>query len=332
MARHTHLLLYRWHTRNSDTTADLRWIARRVEDLDPNVRAKVMSQKARHMPFSMTSWAFPTVSVAIMTRGNTNLFPGRVFCGARMSKVEELQRLSAAGMPVPKWQELKPDVAIRPEEWGPYVIEKPLYGARGANIRIRRTTRAGYIPPQALDPDHRGNRGLLIQEFIYTGEWPNSYRVMTFFGEPILCYRQQTDTRGKPLPHRYGFKVVGGGAAYISNTTEMKVRLVKDADVLELAAKAHTSAFPNVPMLSFDIIRDHDTGRLYVLEANPEGGGSFFSHPLAVKVQRDNDVDFVAQFDGLERMARILSELTPRAAAHRLPFSTPATRQPASSG
>jgi glutathione synthase/RimK-type ligase-like ATP-grasp enzyme len=232
---------------------------------------------------------------------------------------------------VPKWQKLDPAVEVRPEDWGPYVIEKPIYGGRGANIRIRRTTRAGYIPPESLDPDHRGRRGLLIQEFIYTGEWPSSYRVVTFFGEPILCYWQQTDTRGKPLPHRFGFKDAGGGAAYISNTPEMKVRLVEEADVLELAAKSHKAAFPDIPLLSFDIVRDRDSGNLYVLETNPDGGGTFFSNRLATKVQRDNNVAFVKQFDGLELMAQILSDLTPRQAAYRFPFSAPASRQPPSS-
>ena len=36
---------------------------------------------------------------------------------------------------------------------------------------------------------------MIAQRFIYTGEWPTSYRVVTFFGETLLCYRQ-AETRG----------------------------------------------------------------------------------------------------------------------------------------
>jgi hypothetical protein len=107
----------------------------------------------------------------------------------------------------------------------------------------------------------------------------------------------------------------------VSNTKEMTVELIKDDEVIALAERAHREAFPDFPVLSFDIIRDYETGALYVLECHA-GGGWMFSSDIGLGIQARNAVDFNAQFDVFERAAAILAREAPRRAltlraAHR---------------
>jgi hypothetical protein len=57
-----------------------------------------------------------------------------------------------------------------------------------------------------------------------------------------------------------------------------------DPDVLELARKVH-AAFPNIPRLGTDILREAATGKLYVLERNPGGNTWHFSSPIGRECQ-----------------------------------------------
>ena len=85
--------------------------------------------------------------------------------------------------------------------------------------------------------------------------------------------------------------------------------LSDDAEVLRLAERAH-AAFPDVPLLGVDIVRRHPDGPLYVLEANPRGGGWQFGTPRGMRAQREFGFSLEAQFDGLRKAARILAQMT----------------------
>jgi len=52
-----------------------------------------------------------------------------------------MTRLQEAGIPVPRWQVLEPDRKPNLTGWGPYVVIKPIGGARGAGVKIKRSGR-----------------------------------------------------------------------------------------------------------------------------------------------------------------------------------------------
>ncbi|MEP9385922.1 hypothetical protein [Mesorhizobium sp. KR9-304] len=237
-------------------------------------------------------------------------------------KSGEYRRLAGAGVPVPRWAVIAPDTALDPDDWGPYVVEKPNYGALGAHVRIKRTGRVKYKPPEQLDNAHYGRRGgMLVQEFIYTGEWPQSFRVTTLLGTVILCYHQTTVGRGNPLSGRWNHGK-DAGPSIVSNTKEMKVTLTQDRDIISLCEDAHRSAFPDIPLLGFDVIRDADSGKLYILECHAHGPTWPFSSDTARSIQEKNGIDFVSQFNALKTCANILAEATPRLATRRMPFQS----------
>jgi hypothetical protein len=148
---------------------------------------------------------------------------------------------------------------------------------------------------------------MLVQSFVFTGEWPTSYRVVTVFGEPVLC-RRQTTRKGDPLRHRWDFR--SGRGTIVSNTKAMTVDLSYDQEVLDFAGEAHRAAFPDTPMLQADIGRDVDTGKLFVFESHPWHPAWPFSSDTAISIQADNKIDYESQFEPMARIGRVLARET----------------------
>lgn len=314
----SNLVLVVWHD-DPYTWSDLKRIAERISQIDPGVRAFVVTHHKLDQLKLLPLWFQRTLSLLIPFISGRKLLPGRFMTGTRLHKVGEYARLDAAGIPVPKWTIIEPDTRLDPAVWGPYVVEKPSAGRIGANIRIRRAGRVRYTPPESFPADHYGRQApMLAQRFIYTGHWPVSYRVITLFGDTLLCYRQKTISRGHPLTGRWNFRETGG-INIISNTKDMIVELVKDEDVIALAERAHRTAFQDFPVLAFDIIRDAETGELFVLECHAHGTW-MFSTEIGLDIQATNKIDFESQFDMIEKSARILARETRRRAAISWPL------------
>ena len=88
-----------------------------------------------------------------------------------------------------------------------------------------------------------------------------------------------------------------------------RYRLSSDSEVIALAEQAH-AAFPDQPLLGTDIVRDIDSGELYVLETNPRGDAWLMSSVTGNSIQADNQVDFATQFDALALAADRLIDKT----------------------
>ncbi len=215
-------------------------------------------------------------------------------------------------MPVPDWIEITPDVKLDPADWGEYVVVKPELGRRGAEVRIKRTERVRYKPQDAFAEDHPGSRGaMLAQRFVYTGRWAVNYRVATLFGKRLFCWRCEVDHTFEPLNSRFDFG--GGGITIVSNKRSSRYTLAYDKDVIALAERVH-EVFPKQPLLGSDIVRDADSGELYVLEASPRGDAWYMSSDTGYEIQDANGIDFTGQFGALEIAADQLIEKTLEAA------------------
>lgn len=305
---------------NSDpaTAADLSRIAAHVAKFDGGIRVSVVPHHKYDQLALIPQWFQPTLSLSLYHLGGRKLLPGNFVTGYFLPKHLEYRRLDAAAVPVPAWTLIEPGARLDPAIWGPYVVEKPALGLRGANVRIRKTGRIAYVEPHSYPVGHYGRDGpMLAQKFIYTGPWPTSFRVVTLFGEVLLCYRQTSTAHGNPLPGRWRFRDTGG-INIVSNTKDMKVELVDDADIIALAERAHRTAFPECPALGFDIVRDIETGELFVLECHTQGSW-LFSGDIGQQIQADNRVDFAGQFGAFEKAAVVLTRVAPKLAERSAP-------------
>jgi len=312
------LVLVHWSD-HALTEEHLIEIAEGVTRLNPAVRAFVVPHHKVAQLKLLGTWTQPTLSLCFFSLNKRKLLPGRLLSGALLHKHGEYARLDAAGIPTPRWTIISPETRLDPAEWGPYVVEKPSAGRRGAHVRIRKTGRVRYVDPGSLPADHYGRQGPMIaQRFIYTGEYPSSYRAVTMFGDVLLSYRQISRSHGFPLKGRWNFRGTGG-ISIVSNTKDMDVELIKDEAVVALAERAHRQAFPEIPVLAFDIVRDCETGSLYILECHT-GGSWAFSADVSLAIAATHNVDLSKQFDAIAKAAAVLARETPIRALAASPF------------
>jgi hypothetical protein len=160
----------------------------------------------------------------------------------------------------------------------------------------------------ADDPRH--GRDLLAQRYIHTGDYASCYRVMTVLGRPIYAMVSLASEKLGPID------AAGGDAIELEvavNGADRKLVLVDDEEVIALAT-AVSGKFVQVPVMGIDIVREHETGRLYVLEMNSSGRTWHLSSDHGLGHQRDYGLDFYGQFNALGTITDALIEATRRLA------------------
>jgi hypothetical protein len=293
------------HQETKQDRADFEVIARQLGERARDIRVFVVDTKQTDWADPRFERSAPTLTVAPMPIKRFSPPPGTLCQGHEFPKDEQYRRLARLGLPVPDWIEIAPDTVLDPLHWGPYVVVKPALGRKGAEIYIKRAGRVRYQPPEHFAESHPARRApLLAQRFVYTGKWPSNFRVVTFFGRVLLCWHCEAAHRYMPLHSRWDFKEKGG-ITVVSNKQDSHYVLARDAEVIALAEKAH-AAFPDQPLLGTDIVRDADTGELYIIECNPRGDAWLISSDMGRMIERANGLDFAAQFGALEVATRVL--------------------------
>jgi amino acid adenylation domain-containing protein len=288
-----------------------------VEEFDPTIHTVIVEDKPGwlvELPNRPTFFFSPALI------RNRPRIPGRIACGYPLSKSEEYSIMAAAGISVPRWITLREGELPNLDGFGDYVVRKPDYGAKGAEVRIVRRERVRWkrVVTSAAGPSPT----LLVQEFIYTGLWPVSYRVNTLFGRVLYCLRISGNTNRPTLrgPNDFDSRGSGNSVSIVSNVRDSKAEYCNDVDIIRFGERA-ARAFPNLPMLGVDVLKEADTGRLLVTEVNALGHNWNFSREF-----RDNiGVDVANQFDGLRKAAYVLAEQTQTLA--NLDHNTPSVNQ-----
>ncbi|MFO1183745.1 MAG: hypothetical protein U1E56_03020 [Bauldia sp.] len=253
--------------------ADFTEAARRITAQDDGVSAHVVTTdfNLRGLAAPLRFAARPTVWVEFDWVKFFRPLRGKRLRQIRgQTKVDEMRRFEAAGLPVAKWAVVEPGTVFDPQEWGPYVVEKPIRGWRGASIAVRRTGRVRFIAPEDRPEDHLGRlAGMFVQKFVYTGRWPVSYRVLTYFGEPVAATRFEAANDRPPLEGPTAFDK-HGGISVVASARGCSATMIDEPDILALARRVH-SVYPETPVLGIDILREATSGALYISEANPAG-------------------------------------------------------------
>jgi hypothetical protein len=128
------------------------------------------------------------------------------------------------------------------------------------------------------------------------------------FGRALYCSRNRWGNKRQPLAEIAADPL--GIIASNNNTISADVRSIcNDPQIISLGERTH-QAFPECPVLGVDIIRDSQSGRLYVLEVNPHGAVWHLSSPFS----KDADPAYVrsryAQFNALDLAADLLIQKT----------------------
>lgn len=277
-------------------------VAGHVRELDPCIDVAVV-RDSRSTHLSLDSR--PTLIFSPTMLRYPPPVQGRVFCGLPLSKSEEYTALEKAGIAVPKWVVFEERETPDLSGFNDFVVRKPDYGGLGAEVRIVRKSRVRWKPitTSAAGTSSR----MLIQEFIYTGPRPVSYRVNTLFGKVLYSVRHEASADRTELagPNDFRSNVRQAGFTIVASARGSQVTPCHDRDIIELGESAH-AAFPEIPLLGFDIVRDACSEKLYVLEANAIG----YVWNFYLDQPADYGFSFEDQFDGIRKSAYILAEKT----------------------
>jgi hypothetical protein len=233
---------------------------------------------------------------------------GTVYSGRRLNKLDQIERLNRQGVPVPLSSKLTPDLALDPARWGDYAVIKPLDGGKGQDVYLVQT---GKVAARYAELTQNGTRDMLIQPYIEHTEngYPTEYRVMTLFGKVIYSARNSW-----AMPRTATLEEIANDPKGIiaSNSRHCgRARTVwSDAEIISLGEKAH-AAFPDIPVLGVDVVRDAESKRLFVMEVNPTGDTWHLSSYLKTDpLPEQHRRDLYAQFGALDRVAQLLIEKT----------------------
>ncbi len=287
-------------------------IKERIAILAPEIRTTIVSVNRFNVLTRIRCAFGKTLLVLVNGSRKMNVFRGHVIKPGAVGKIEGYRTMEAIGIPIPKWTEIEPDMALDPAEWGDYVVVKPDKGSRGAYVTPVRTRRVRHKKAEDLPADHPGRLGpLLAQRLIYTGRWPVSYRVMSVLGRAVYCVKYEGSQAKPPLESANSFRntVDQKSISILATARGCRITMANEPDIIDLAIRAH-AAFPDVAMLGCDIVREESTGRLFVLEANQEGCVWHLSTRMGIEMQSDFGLDFYGQFGAINSIAEALIKAT----------------------
>ena len=310
--------------RNLDP-ADFHEIAARVSAENSRIDTFVVTVEQPASTIPDKQWRNPALVISF---GDTGAFQpprGLLLQNRSVHKYQQYVQFSLAGVATPHTANFSPQIEYSEEEFGEFTILKPIdlgKMGKGGLLRLQRTRRLSAFDPTTYPQDHplRTSR-LLLQSFIDTGNYAVSWRVLTLLGEPLYCFRSASGVERPPLdaPDELIEKAVvepkhPEGKAKVGY--ENLRAFVTDAEIMALAREA-ARAFPRMPLLGCDIIREAGTGALHVLEVNPGGNTWHFSSPLfqAQRTKLGGKASFTSQLDAFSVAARVLARRTEELAA-----------------
>lgn len=260
---------------------DFKEIGEKIRRLDASIAVfGVPGNLATRLPDS--EWRYRTLTVAMGAKFKLPVKRGPVLENHEIPKLAQQDILGAHGIPTPPALPFRFAMDLDRNLFGELVVVKPMdlrLTSHGNFVYLFRRARLCELTPEDLPLDHpvRNNpHSFLVQKYIHTGPRPRCIRVGTFFEKVIFSYAIEPK---QELPDLDAPDDLLERASVASNAGERSRQLIVEDDAIELAIRVH-KAFGSLPLLGMDIVRDHFTGKLYVLETNAGGNTWTFSSSI----------------------------------------------------
>lgn len=248
-------------------------VARRAHDID----VTAVKAGSPNSLLSPSIWQRPTLTVAFSTVGAFQPLRGRLLIGRQIPKLEQLDMLRRAGVNVPRAEAFSLGMDLDPTLWGDLVLLKPTAleaSSHGEGVQVFRTSKLRRMSKDGFPDTHPiHNHAMMVQEFVNTGEFPSKYRALILCGEPL--YIQHTILNNS-RPALNATDEALEAALVATGGGERTYHHGHYPDILAFA-KRMAIAFPDIPLLGCDVVKDITTGKLYGLEGNPAGNVWHFS-------------------------------------------------------
>ena len=295
------------HTPGQQALSDWTTVKEMIEARAPDIEVRIADNS---MPSSATRrWQVRRTSFVFSASPLLEYKPtgGKVYQGQRLNKLDQFERLHAAGVPTPDSVLLRPGIALDPERFGEFAIVKPT-GRWSSYGRFVKLVRTETIAARHRELTDNGRVEAMVQRYVDSVDEENrgfEVRVLTLFGQPMYSLKAREDVPRPPL----GEAADGDGQIALNRRgVKRTLTLESEPDMLDLARRT-AAAVPEVPCLGIDIVRDPATGQALVLETNGAAvwhlsSKSTLNYPEAVQK------GLHGQFDALETAADVLAERT----------------------
>ena len=290
------------HTATYQSLADWVAVKETIQARAPDIEVRIDSNDAPNPDVCRWQLTRPSLVFSPFRLLSYRPLGGAVYAGREIGKVAEWRRMVDSGLPVPQTVRLVPELCLESAAWGEYVIVKPVKGLRGRLVQLVRTEEVGR---RYAELSNGGRERMLVQKHIDCVDAenrPSNYRILTMFGKPLYLTE-----RGWAVPRNSLAEIAADPAGRIATNTEgvpKCAKLVKTPDVLALAQRV-AAAFPEIPCLGQDVVRQTGTGELYILETNPGGAVWHLSSDFANTPDRDPKyrTERYTQFNALDIVA-----------------------------
>jgi hypothetical protein len=236
---------------------------------------------------------------------------GRTLHVKRIDKFEQYQHYALANISTPKTIEYEIGQEINVNEWGEYVFLKDKNDSHGRNSFLVPTKEMLNIKPYFEKIGFKNK--ILLQEFIYTGQNVNHYRVLNFLGEPLCCFKS-TNLSNISLPITLDDVFNNHTVKTNSSNDTRKIELSNNEEVLTFS-KLVFEVFPERPLQGIDIIIQENTKKLFVLEGNQGGNVWVFSHIKSFALDKIGRFLLLNQFNAFDIACDVLIKKTHELAA-----------------
>ena len=305
------------HNENYDR-ADFIDIGNRVAARAPDLGVYVVDNTAKNDDVPPSVWQWPTLTVALCHDAEFTPRRGAVMSSRPIEKLEQVDVLQKAGIAVPHCQLFRAGMELDPSVWGEFVLLKPEpleHTSHSEAIQLFRRARLAAMRENDFPACHFVYAvPMIAQRFIDTGVNPCKYRALTMCGE-VLYVQAAVLAQARPSLESPD-EVLEQALVATSGSVPCDYRHGDHPEIVALAKRV-ARAFPGIPLMGVDVVRDVNDGKLYVLEINAGGNVWHFSSPMwAERRQRLPEIarDMREQYGAFDVAAKALTGATRRLA------------------
>ena len=294
---------------------DFEEIAERVRKLDRYIKVFVLTPENTSDDIKREDWRHPTLTVSLGSMGNFDPKRGRFFYNRQISKERQAELFASDGIRTPRTIAYSAGMVLDEKEWGSVVVVKTnslnqtSQGQSASLVQLKHlndfSSLTGPLKERIM------STGVLVQEFVPTGDYPTSYRAGIFLGRVIHMMKKRSNI---PIPDLAITSIeelnIDSNHEFPGQSNFAARELVVDDEIVAFSSRI-SQIFPGLPLLGIDIVRHSNTGELFALEIN--GGGNtwqFSSRHAAPGRLVISKEERMKQFDAWNTCARALVEKT----------------------
>lgn len=294
-------------------TDDLFILREKVQKQAPDIKAFVVGRSDRANSINPEYWRRQTLTVSFGPLGKFTPLRGEIFANHPVPKLEQYNLMAAAGISTPRTAPFQFGMDLPVDVWGEFCVLKPAnldISSSGRGLYLFRSRRLASLKPDDLPVDHLArHEKMIVQSFIDTGHKFAVYRSLTLFGEIVYQNLAEAPEAHPPLASDDGVveRIHPEPPRMLTAP-----RINTDADVMAFASTIH-KAFPNIPLLGCDIVKDHKTGRPYAIEVNAGGNVWHLSSPRTRDSRSVTKIqNYLKTFQSYDKAATALVRATRR--------------------